>query len=80
VRRTGDFKAAFNLARLLSARGRIEDAIELYRVAARAENKAARADALNNLGIMSLKRSNVTQALDCFRKASERTGGALRHG
>jgi tetratricopeptide (TPR) repeat protein len=71
IRRTGYFKAHFNLARLLSMRDRIDEAVEHYNKAVvRSADKISKADSLNNLGIMYLIKDRTAQALECFRKAS----------
>lgn len=67
---TGYFKARFNLARLLSSRGRVKEAVEQYKAVARSADRISRADALNNLGNLYLRLRRTREALDCFRRSS----------
>jgi tetratricopeptide (TPR) repeat protein len=78
IRKTGYFKAHFNLARLLAKRGRVRESIAHYRYAVRRARGSDAADALNNLGLLYLRKDRVADAIRAFQRASrlDRRSGA----
>jgi tetratricopeptide (TPR) repeat protein len=70
IRRTSYWKAHFNLARLLSKRSRLREAISHYEEAARrSARRDARSDALNNLGLLYSRKRARQKAIKAFRLA-----------
>lgn len=70
IRRTSYYKAHYDLAILLSKRGRVREAILHYKKAARrGATRAERSDALNNLALLFLRKGLTSQAISTFREA-----------
>jgi tetratricopeptide (TPR) repeat protein len=70
IRRTSYYKAHYDLAILLSKRGRLKEAIFHYRQAARrSRRRADRSDVLNNLALTYARRGLEEEAIKTLRDA-----------